>query len=74
MRNYVEAGGLMSYGPDIAEMFHHVGAYTGKILSGKKPEDLPVEQVSKFELVINLKTAKRSGSRFLRRSCCAPTT
>ena len=61
VRNYVEAGGLMSYGPDIAAMFHRVGAYTGKILNGKKPEDLPVEQVTKVELVINLKTAKALG-------------
>jgi putative tryptophan/tyrosine transport system substrate-binding protein len=61
VRNYVEAGGLMSYGPNIAAMFHKVGAYTGKILNGKKPEDLPVEQVAKFELVINLKTAKTLG-------------
>ncbi len=61
VRDYVEAGGLMSYGPDIAEMFHRVGAYTGKILNGKRPEDLPVEQVAKFELVINLKTAKTLG-------------
>jgi len=48
----------MSYGPDIADMFHRVGAYTGKILGGKRPEDLPVEQVAKFELIINLRTAK----------------
>ena len=61
VRNYVEAGGLMSYGPDFAEILHRVGAYTGKILNGKKPEDLPVEQVTKFELVINRKTAKALG-------------
>jgi putative ABC transport system substrate-binding protein len=57
VRDYVEAGGLMSYGPDIADMFHRVGAYTARILNGKKPEDLPVEQVAKFELSINRRTA-----------------
>lgn len=61
VRDYVEAGGLMSYGPDIADMFRRVGAYTGKILGGKRPEDLPVEQVAKFELIINLGTAKALG-------------
>lgn len=61
VRNYVEAGGLMSYGPDIAEMFKQVGAYTGKILGGRKPEDLPVEQVAKFDLALNVKTAKALG-------------
>jgi len=52
---------LMSYGPNIGAMFHQVGVYTGKILNGKKPEDLPVHQVANFELVINLKTAKTLG-------------
>lgn len=58
VRDYVEAGGLMSYGPDIADMFRQVGTYTGKVLGGRKPEDLPVEQVARFELIINLKTAQ----------------
>ena len=57
VRDYVEAGGLMSYGPDIADMFHRVGAYTARILNGTKPEDLPVEQVAKFDLSINRRTA-----------------
>ena len=57
VRDYVEAGGLMSYGPDIADMFRKVGAYTARILNGSKPEDLPVEQVAKFELTINRRTA-----------------
>jgi len=60
-RQYVEAGGLMSYGPDLADSFRQVGIYTGTILKGSKPGDLPVVQSSKLELLINLQTAKALG-------------
>ena len=72
-RFFVEAGGLMSYGPNLIDLYRRAAAYVDRILKGEKPADLPVQQSTKYELVINFRPPMRSASKCRRRFSPAPT-
>jgi putative ABC transport system substrate-binding protein len=62
-RQFAEAGDLLAYGPSVPELFRRVGVLAGKVLNGTKPAELPVEQPTKYELVVNLMTARQIGAK-----------
>jgi putative ABC transport system substrate-binding protein len=72
-RRFVDAGGLMSYGIDQLDTYRQAASYVDRILRGAKPGDLPVQAPTKYELVLNLRPPRRSGSRFRTSSCSSPT-
>jgi putative ABC transport system substrate-binding protein len=72
-RFFVTAGGLLSYEPDRIDMYQRAAGYVDRIVKGEKPADLPMQAPTKYDLVINLKTAKRSASKFPRSCSLSPT-
>jgi putative ABC transport system substrate-binding protein len=72
-REHVVGGGLLSYSADLAATYRDAAKYVDKILKGAKPADLPVEQANRFELVLNLKTARALGLMIPKACCCART-
>jgi putative ABC transport system substrate-binding protein len=72
-REFAVAGGLMSYGADYAHAYHRLGIYTGRVLKGVNPAELPIEQSARVQLVINLKTAKTLGLTLALPPSAAPT-